>query len=240
MGPAWAVTAQELYDDGIIAKENGNLQAAREAFVRILNEFLDYEFIAPVRKELQEVTLTLINSPLACPEVKDYQVEPGDTLQKIARQHGTTVELIRRRNKIKDNFIRAGDRLTLWVAPFEIHINKSKNILQLMSGVQVVKAYPVSTGKQDSQTPLGEFTIAHRYPNPVWFHHGDIVPAGTPENFLGTRWLGFDKPKFGIHGTVQPELIGQSVSGGCVRMRNEDVEELYDLVPIGTKVVIAE
>jgi lipoprotein-anchoring transpeptidase ErfK/SrfK len=67
-----------------------------------------------------------------------------------------------------------------------------------------------------------------------------VVPPRSPENFLGTRWLGFNIPKYGIHGTIYPELIGQSVSGGCVRMRNEDVEELYAIIPVGTKVVIKD
>ena len=76
--------------------------------------------------------------------------------------------------------------------------------------------------------------------NPVWYHKGEIVPPGTPDNFLGTRWLGFDLPQYGIHGTVEPQLIGQSVSHGCVRMHNEDVEELFTYIPYGTKVKIVQ
>ncbi|MCX5679981.1 MAG: L,D-transpeptidase [Candidatus Omnitrophica bacterium] len=57
---------------------------------------------------------------------------------------------------------------------------------------------------------------------------------------LGSRWLGISKPSYGIHGTTQPESIGQSVTEGCVRMRNEEVKELYILVPEGTEVVITD
>ena len=67
-----------------------------------------------------------------------------------------------------------------------------------------------------------------------------MIPAGDPKNVLGSRWLGISKPSYGIHGTTQPEAIGQSVTEGCVRMRNLEVEELYMLVPEGTEVVITD
>ncbi len=169
-----------------------------------------------------------------------YQVNPGDTLDKIAKAQGTTIEFIRKINKLKDSRIKAGQKLSIWNAPFTIEISKPKNRLYLNVNNTTIKEYLISTGKADSLTPLGEFTIQSRYPNPTWFHKGEVVPGGTPENWLGTRWLGFDKPKYGIHGTIYPELIGQSVSGGCVRMKNSDIEELYQYIPIGTKVTIME
>jgi len=67
-----------------------------------------------------------------------------------------------------------------------------------------------------------------------------VVPPESPQNVLGTRWLGFDLQGYGIHGTVEPETIGQQVTAGCVRMVNEQVEELYTIVPIGTKVKIVD
>ncbi len=232
--------AQQFYDQAVLARENGDLQKAREACQKILTDYPDYEFLPAVRKQLQEILLALIVSDQNSPETLEYIVQPGDTLGSIARAKKTTLELLKGRNHLTSDTIRPGQRLSLWNSPFEILIDKTHNTLQLKTANQIVKTYPVATGKQQTTTPLGEFTIQHRYPNPVWFHHGEIVPPGSPENFLGTRWLGFNKPKYGIHGTIQPELIGQSVSGGCVRMRNEDVEELYDLVPVGTKVTIVE
>lgn len=184
--------------------------------------------------------LDQIRSDEVIPGVIIYQVQPGDTIQKIARKHQTTPELIKKRNHLTSDMIRAGQQLTLWDRPFNIEIDKTTNSLFLRIDHQVVKTYPVSTGKESSVTPVGEFVIKTRYPHPTWFHKGEVVPGGTPQNWLGTRWLGFDKPKYGIHGTIYPELIGQSVSGGCIRMKNEDIEELYDLVPVGTKVVIKE
>ena len=66
------------------------------------------------------------------------------------------------------------------------------------------------------------------------------IPPGDPRNELGTRWIGFEPTNgsYGIHGTIAPESIGKAVGNGCVRMLNEDVEELYDLVVAETPVEV--
>ena len=65
-----------------------------------------------------------------------------------------------------------------------------------------------------------------------------VVPPDSPKNILGSRWMGISEPGYGIHGTRDPDSIGQAVTAGCVRMLNEDVEELYAIVPIGTEIAI--
>jgi lipoprotein-anchoring transpeptidase ErfK/SrfK len=64
-----------------------------------------------------------------------------------------------------------------------------------------------------------------------------VVPPG-PSNPLGTRWLGLSVKGFGIHGTNVPQSIGKNASHGCIRMRNSDVEELFELVQVGDAVEI--
>ncbi len=169
-----------------------------------------------------------------------YTVQPHDTLKEVARRHAATVEFLKALNRIKGGPLKAGRKLLVPDQPFTIEINKALNRLYLKSGDVLVSEYHVSTGKRGAQTPAGIFFIQTRYPYPTWFHKGVVVAAGSPDNYLGSRWLGFDKPQYGIHGTIFPELIGRSVSGGCIRMRNEDVEELYELIPVGTMVIITE
>ncbi len=118
-------------------------------------------------------------------------------------------------------------------------MDKSQNILILKDNNEVVRVYSVSTGANNS-TPVGKFKITSKLVDPVWFNRGAVVPPESPENVLGSRWLGFDLPGYGIHGTVEPETIGKQVTAGCVRMRNEDVEELYSLVTIGSEVEIVD
>ena len=97
----------------------------------------------------------------------------------------------------------------------------------------------MATGK-DNSTPIGTFKIVTKIPNPVWYKQGAVVPPDSPENILGTRWMGIDKQGYGIHGSVDPNAIGKQVTAGCVRMNNGDVEELFALVPIGTEVTIVD
>jgi L,D-transpeptidase ErfK/SrfK len=105
-----------------------------------------------------------------------------------------------------------------------IHIDTVARRLRLISSGNIVYDFPVAVGKPSTPTPVGTFTILQKTMN----------PGGV----FGTRWMRFTDRAHGIHGTDQPWLIGQAVSNGCVRMRNEDVELLYSQVAIGTPVVV--
>ena len=232
--------SQRLYDESHVLIKNHEFLKAQEILQKILNDDPGFENIEAVQKDIESLNLGIIFSDVQTPQTISYKVHPQDTLTKLARKFHTTIDLIKKRNHLDFDIIQTGQKLSIYNSPFNILIDKSDNILMLKNGEKILKVYPVSTGKETTTTPIGEFTIKDRLIDPVWFHHGIVVPPGTPKNFLGTRWLGFNIPKYGIHGTVEPELIGKSVSGGCVRMRNSDVEELYILIPEGTKVVIQE
>ena len=102
---------------------------------------------------------------------------------------------------------------------------------------QLVTDYPIAVGKTVSKTMLGEYTIVRKAKNPTWYppDGSPPVPPG-PNNPVGSRWLGLNKSGYGIHGTNAPSSIGKAVSLGCIRMYEEDVKELYDIAPIGTRV----
>ena len=231
---------QKLFDQARTFRKDNQFVKAQELLRQTIHQFPNSPEIPKVIKELESLNLFLINTNTPSPDAVEYVIKPGETLASIARRFQITVEVIKRRNQLTKDIIQPGARLSIWQGPLTIMIDKSDNILTLVHNNRIIKRYPVSTGKQSATTPEGEFSIVHKFMHPVWFHRGVIVPPGTPKNFLGTRWLGFDKPKYGIHGTIEPERIGKSVSSGCVRMRNEDVEELYDLIPYGTKVYITD
>ncbi len=168
-----------------------------------------------------------------------YDVRPGDNLTRIAKQHNATVGLIQKINNLSSDAIRVGQKLKVPTIRFSAVVDKSQNILMLKTGEEVLKVYAVATGK-DNGTPVGVFKITDRLVDPTWYKAGAVVSPGSPENVLGTRWLGIDKPGYGIHGTVEPDKIGQQATEGCVRMRNEEVEELYDFLPSGTEVTIVD
>jgi lipoprotein-anchoring transpeptidase ErfK/SrfK len=197
------------------------------------------EASAPLNSaELQQRWKALFSKE-AAPDSIIYKVKSGDSLYVLARKNHTTVDFIKKINGLKSNNIYVGMKLKIHTAPFSIKIDKAKNILTLYSNGEAVKKYSVATGKKNC-TPVGEFKITDKLVNPTWFKTGAILPPGSPENALGTRWMGFDKPAYGIHGTIEPKSIGTQASEGCIRMLNEEVEELYSIIPTGTKVIIQD
>lgn len=124
-----------------------------------------------------------------------------------------------------------------------IIINKSNNNLYHLKGNEIIKRYPVATGKTPEHTPEGKFTIVTKYINPAWGGAGIYKPirGGAANNPLGKRWMGLSIKgggSYGIHGNSDQDSIGKYVTLGCVRMFNEDVESLYQLIDYGTPVWI--
>jgi lipoprotein-anchoring transpeptidase ErfK/SrfK len=169
------------------------------------------------------------------------EVRTGDTLGKLAKRHGTTADLLRRANGIRGDVIQPGQRLKSPVGRFSVHVDKGANRLELRLDGGFFKAYSVATGA-NNYTPVGEFHITDRVERPTWWRPSDgaEIPYGDPEHKIGTHWLAWDRKGFGIHGTDEPETIGQQVSLGCVRMRNEEVGELFLLLPVGTPVSVRD
>ena len=104
--------------------------------------------------------------------------------------------------------------------------------LALVQDARVVRTYAVAVGADLSPSPSGEFKITHRIAQPTYYAPGVVIPPGKA-NPLGTRWLGLSRKGYGIHGTNQPRSIGRRASHGCIRMRNRDIEELFELVRAG-------
>ncbi|MCX7888044.1 MAG: L,D-transpeptidase family protein, partial [Verrucomicrobiae bacterium] len=173
-------------------------------------------------------------------EKVDHTVVEGDTLGKLARKFNTTIELIKKSNGLTSDTIRIGDRLRIYQGKFAVEISKAANTLTVTDHGKFFKRYRVGTG-QDSRTPVGEFKITSRIHQPPWFRpDGQTIPYGHPDNILGTHWLGLNLARYGIHGTWDTNSIGRQSSAGCIRLLNEDVAELYLLLPVGTPVVIRD
>jgi lipoprotein-anchoring transpeptidase ErfK/SrfK len=107
--------------------------------------------------------------------------------------------------------------------------------LAVLEDDRVVKVFATAVGAPVSPSPQGSFTIANRVLDPTWYTKGRTVPPGKA-NPLGTRWLGLSVKGYGIHGTNSPASIGHNVSHGCIRMRNRDVEELFEVMAVGDAV----
>ncbi len=232
-------SSSKLVNQARSLETKGLLPEAKEAYQKLVAEFPSSREVMDWQKKAEELNIKLLFSPVVTSGSTLYEVRPGDNLTKIAKHFNTTTELLAKANSLKDAKIYAGQKLKVWTAPFSLLVYKSQNIMILKSNEEIIKTYVVSTGK-DNCTPAGNFKIVNKLTNPTWFKSGAVVPASSPDNILGTRWLGFDLAGYGIHGTTEPQLLGKQVTAGCVRMLNADVEELYTIIPIGTEVTVVE
>jgi hypothetical protein len=118
------------------------------------------------------------------------------------------------------------EALTAPKGQITIVVKISDRILELYNDGKLYKKYRIAVGKNDTPTPIGDWIV-------IWksYRSGDI---------FGTRFLGLDVPwgGYGIHGTNRPWSIGHFISQGCIRLRNKDIEELFEWVPVGTPVRI--
>ena len=135
--------------------------------------------------------------------------------------------------------------------PGTIVIDTSQRFLFLVGADGMARRYGVGVGKPGFEW-AGEHKIARKAEWPAWTppeemkarvlqKEGRVLPdqmEGGPNNPLGARAMYLGNSLYRIHGTNQPWTIGSAVSSGCIRMRNEDVVDLYERVKVGTKVVV--
>ena len=189
-------------------------------------------FLAPLAVHAQDISFSDAHSVV-------YEIKPGDNLTRIAKKHQVTVGLIQKVNALAGDRLVPGKKLKIPTYKLNILVDKSDNTLLLKGDEEILKSYIVSTGTNNS-TPVGAFKITDKLENPTWYKSGAVLPPGDKDNQLGTRWMGITAKGYGIHGTLEPEKLGQQVTAGCIRMKNEEVEELYSLVPPGTEVTIQD
>ena len=190
-----------------------------------------------------------------------YAVTNGDTLGAIAQRYGMKQALVARVNTLAEPYpLHIGQRL--WVSNRHIVpaassdgiiINLGDRTLYWLRDDKVVGVFPVAVGRISWETPPGNYTIVGRRRDPVWHvppsiqkemkERGEevktVVPAG-PDNPLGSFWLQLSVPGYGIHGTNKPSSVGKFTTHGCIRLRGDDIEHLYNEVPTGTTVDIVD
>lgn len=141
-----------------------------------------------------------------------------------------------------------------------IVIDTTKNTLSLYQGQKLILKAIVSCGsgailidpsgkrKWIFETPKGEFTVQTKFENPAWvkpdwafIEEGKPIPKNITERIeegmLGNYALGFGNGYF-IHGTLYTRLLGKNITHGCIRVGDQELKKLYELVPLGTKILI--
>ena len=173
-----------------------------------------------------------------------HKVIARDHLIRISRRNNATVEGIKFINKRKNNFLRIGEKLRVIPGPWQVTVSRKARLLNVWrkekNAWNIFTVFPVGVGRKNS-TPVGTFVITHRLRHPKWHGpDGRIFAYGDKENPLGDYFLklrqidphGSKEDKgYGIHGSGEDSSVGRSLSNGCLRMHNRDVEILYYLLP---------
>ena len=149
-----------------------------------------------------------------------------------------------------------GGAADLNTPPRELVLDRRQRRLLVLEAGKPLRRYPVAVGMPGWETPVGRFRVIEMTSDPIWEHpmSGQRIPPG-PQNPLGSRWIGFHRDceeqrpirngewtkvrgcvVAGFHGTPNRASIGRAVSHGCVRLYDEDVRSLFELVQLGTPV----
>lgn len=203
----------------------------------------DQEKKNEIKKKLDELNEVLVFSRTPSPDAVFYEVKSGDSLARIAKKFNTSYAFIMRINNKSRTLIKIGEHLKILKGELSLLVDKSDYTLTILLNGHFIRQYPIGIGKSD-KTPVGEFIIDNKLINPTWYSPEGVYQYDHPKNVLGTRWIGFEDKDglygYGIHGTADPNSIGKNMSNGCIRLKNKNVEELFDFVKAKTRVVLQE
>jgi hypothetical protein len=185
-----------------------------------------------------------------------HTVQAREMLQKIAAANALSWEFLGRINGLSDpRRMRAGATLKTVQGPFHAVVSKSAFTMDIYLGSpgkpggMYVTTLPVGLGQNDS-TPTGTWMAGGKLKNPAYFSpRGEgVIAADDPKNPLGEYWISLQgvegqavgKMSYGVHGTIDPDSIGKQSSMGCIRLRNDDIALVYELLVEGKSIVVVK
>jgi len=233
---------------------NGDRVGARKLLSQtLMGKDITHTQAQYLRDELTIINNQLLFSPVVDPNdpmTESYTIKSGDSLSKIAsrRELATYWKLIARVNQIADpSKIRPGQNIKLVRGPFHAIVHKSAHRLDIFHGSPAdpaswlfIKSFDVGLGSNDG-TPVGDFVVsANKLENPGWVNPRDAreqYAPNDPKNPIGEYWIGISGvgkyaplTSLGLHGTVDPDSIGSNESMGCVRLADDDIATVYELL----------
>lgn len=167
-----------------------------------------------------------------------HTVQPGGQLRLIARNYDVSWEYLSNLNRTKPERIRAGQKLKVIQGPLNAVVDLNDYRITIHAHGYYVCSFPIGTGK-DGATPTGNYSVLNKEQNPTYYGSEKVISRNDPLNPLGEHWIDLGNG-YGIHGTINPASIGQSLSKGCIRMNNADVAQVYDLLTTKSTVTIRQ
>ncbi|MBL7153070.1 MAG: L,D-transpeptidase family protein [Phycisphaerae bacterium] len=239
------------------AKPSNIVQARDKLNEMLSNKPMSTQQLAFVKETLSDLADQWLFSRAVCPQdeiCSNYKVEPGDHLVAIGKEHNVPYQIIMRINNIKDpKTLRAGETIKVINGPFRAVISRSTFTMDLYVQNTFVRSFKVGLGRPEHETPTGRWCVktGGKLTSPPWRNPdtGRIYQAKDPDYPLGSRWIGLQglegdaegRRGFAIHGTMNADELGTRSSRGCIRMKDEEVVMVYDLlIPQFSEVVIVE
>ena len=194
------------------------------------------EYRPLIQERIEETARAIYASPQ--PHfVKPYVVQHGDRLQAIAARYKVPWQYLAALNRVNERKIREGQKLKVNKGPFSAVVDLSEFELTIHAHGFFVHRYTVGIGKKGT-SPQGVRTVQQKLVNPTYYGpDGLVIDADDPSNPLGEHWIDLGD-SYGIHGTIDAESVGQARSRGCIRMKNEDIAEVFSLLSEGSEVKI--
>ena len=196
---------------------------------------------------LNKASTRILNGDGNSPETFVYAVQRGDTFTRIGAKFGTTAEAVQRINKISiaRSDLKIGQELTIYNGKWNLKISNARKKLFLYDGSNIFKVYPIGVA-MEFNSAQGLYKLTSKVKYPVWKYKESSYNPGDPLNILGSRYLSCEdaaeykvKQPFLIHGTNRAENIGKTIAGpGFISMKNEDINELFSIIPNGIEVEV--
>ena len=238
---------RKLYDDALQAFNERKFETCRTILRDMLVPMDSSDSLyEPAANLLGRASMNIYNSGIDSETNADYTVKSGDTLSKIALNYNTSVSAIQKANGMTTTRLNIGQKLKIPQSVWSIEIRRSDNKLLLKTNNRLFKIYNVYPGSAISQSFSGTFRIFSKQKDPVWRVDGQTYQPGSAGNIIGARWMALkgtgasaNAEGTAIHGTNRAGTPDASPGApGYFRLSNDDVKELYDLVPLETTVEI--
>jgi len=220
-----------------------------EALMTLSRFYGDSKFTAEENEKLTELLDQIAGTAIYS---RQHLLEPphvvrsGETLDQIAEQYGVPAGLLAKINGVDDpQGLQPGQELKVVRGPFQAVVELEKRELTLFLQGRYAGRFRIGVGRQYEQLE-GTFEVKDKTVNPTYYGRDQVIDAEDPRNPWGERWIGLGEPggdaaqtaRVGIHGTDDPLRIGSATERGIISLGPRDAEDIYDILSIGSKVVI--
>jgi lipoprotein-anchoring transpeptidase ErfK/SrfK len=166
-----------------------------------------------------------------------YEVQQGETLQQVADRYQIPWQLLAKINGIADPAqVHPGEKLKVVRGPFSAVVDLNQKHMTLWIESRYAGSFPINVGR-DQVAPPGTFEVKDKVENPIYYGPDQVIGADDPANPLGERWISLGQ-QLGIHGSNDPQGTARADERGCIRMSDRDIHDVYDILSVGSKVVI--